>query len=250
MATPPTLWRDLRRFTPARIALGRAGNGLPTEAHLAFQAAHAAARDAVHAELDTTALAADLAAAGLTSVVVNSACPDRRTYLLRPDLGRQLAKGASLMPAPGIAFVVCDGLSATAVQRHSAPLLALVMPELGQAGPVVIAHQGRVALGDPIGAALSAEAVCVLIGERPGLSAPDSLGVYLTWHPGPGRSDAERNCISNIRPEGLAIADAATKLLWLITAMRRLRLTGVNLKDEQPALAAAAQKISTSVAAT
>lgn len=232
---PPTLWRDLRRFTPARVALGRAGNALPTAAHLDFQAAHAAARDAVHAELDTDALAAGLAAAGLASTVVHSACPDRRTYLLRPDLGRRLAQDQALPPCPGIAFVVCDGLSATAAQRHAAPLLAHVMPALGESGPVVIARQGRVALGDAIGAAMAAQAVAVLIGERPGLSSPDSLGVYLTWAPRPGRTDAERNCISNIRPAGLAIPDAAEKLLWLIAAMRRLQLTGVALKDEQPA---------------
>ncbi len=236
MSTPPTLWADLRRFTPARVALGRAGNGLPTAAHLAFQADHAAARDAVHAELDTARLAADLEAAGLPSQVVHSACPDRRTYLLRPDLGRRLAEGEAdkLAPSPGIAFVVADGLSATAAQRHAAPLLAQVLPALGQSGPIVIARQGRVALGDEIGAALGAEAVAVLIGERPGLSTPDSLGVYLTWQPRPGRTDAERNCISNIRPEGLPIAEAAAKLLWLIGAMRQLRLTGVALKDEQP----------------
>ena len=240
MSTPPTHWRDLRRFTPARVALGRVGNGLPTAAHLEFQAAHAAARDAVHAELNVEQLAADLAAAGLSSTTVHSACPDRRTYLLRPDLGRRLAEGeaARLPRTPGIAFVVADGLSATAVQRHAAPLLALVMPALGATGPVVIARQGRVALGDEIGAALGAEAVAVLIGERPGLSTPDSLGLYLTWQPRPGRTDAERNCISNIRPEGLPIPEAAAKLLWLIAAMRRLGLTGVALKDEQPTPAA------------
>lgn len=240
MSTPPTLWRDLRRFTPARVALGRVGNGLPTAAHLEFQAAHAAARDAVHAELNVEQLAADLAAAGLSSTLVHSACPDRRTYLLRPDLGRRLAEGeaARLVPVPGIAFVVADGLSATAVQRHAAPLLAQVMPALGATGPVVIARQGRVALGDEIGTALGADAVAVLIGERPGLSTPDSLGLYLTWQPRPGRTDAERNCISNIRPEGLPIPDAAAKLLWLIAAMQRLGVTGVALKDEQPIPAA------------
>ncbi len=240
MSAPPTLWRDLRRFTPARVALGRVGNGLPTAAHLEFQAAHAAARDAVHAELNVEQLAADLAAAGLSSTTVHSACPDRRTYLLRPDLGRRLAEGeaARLPRTPGIAFVVADGLSATAVQRHAAPLLAQVMPALGATGPVVIARQGRVALGDEIGAALGADAVAVLIGERPGLSTPDSLGLYLTWQPRPGRTDAERNCISNIRPEGLPIPEAAAKLLWLIAAMRRLGLTGVALKDEQPTPAA------------
>jgi ethanolamine ammonia-lyase small subunit len=244
VAEPPALWRDLRRFTPARVALGRVGNGIPTNAHLDFQAAHAAARDAVHAALDVPALLSDLAAAGLAASVVASACPDRRTFLLRPDLGRRLAEPdrARLMgaPAPGtLAFVVCDGLSAVAVQRHAAPLLAAVLPGLAGAGypgtaPLVVATQGRVALGDDIGAALGAEAVAVLIGERPGLSTPDSMGVYLTWKPRVGRTDAERNCISNIRPAGLAPAAAAEKLLWLIGAMRRGQLTGVGLKDEQP----------------
>jgi ethanolamine ammonia-lyase small subunit len=238
MTDAPALWRNLRRYTPARIALGRAGNAQPTAAHLAFQAAHAAARDAVHAELDIPALTAALAAAGLPSQVVRSACPDRHTYLLRPDLGRRLhdADRAILTPAPGrLAFVVCDGLSALAVQRHAAPLLAELARALGPC-PIVIATQGRVALGDEIGAALEAEAVAVLIGERPGLSTPDSLGAYLTWQPRPGRSDAERNCVSNIRPEGLPIPHAAAKLRWLIGEMRRLRLTGIGLKDEQPAL--------------
>jgi ethanolamine ammonia-lyase small subunit len=226
MATPPALWRDLQRFTPARIALGRVGAGLPTDAHLRFQAAHAAARDAVHAELDVAALQAELQAAG---------------YLLRPDLGRSLdiADRGRLAAAPmpgSIAFVVCDGLSAVAAQRHAAALLGQVIGALDQPRCVVIARQGRVALGDEIGGALQAEAVAVLIGERPGLSAPDSLGVYLTWQPQPGRTDAERNCISNIRAEGLPVDQAAAKLLWLIGAMRRLRLTGVGLKDEQPAL--------------
>jgi ethanolamine ammonia-lyase small subunit len=233
------LWRDLKRLTPARVGLGRAGNGLPTAAHLAFQAAHAAARDAVHAELDVPRLQAALP---MPSLVVRSACPDRRTYLRRPDLGRLLAPGTSLDPVPGcIAFVICDGLSATAVQPHAAPVLAAI----GLDGPVVIATQGRVALGDPIGSALQAEAVVVLIGERPGLSSPDSLGIYLTWQPRPGRTDAERNCISNIRPEGLPPVQAALKCRWLIDEMRRLKLSGVALKDAAPD-----QRRSTSVTAT
>lgn len=236
MTDLPAPWRNLRRYTPARIALGRAGNALPTAAHLAFQAAHAAARDAVHAALDTQALAAALAEAGLASQTIRSACPDRRTYLLRPDLGRRLhpEDRPRLTPAPGgIAFVIADGLSALAAQRHAAPLLARVIAAIGPS-PIIIATQARVALGDDIGTALHAEAVAVLIGERPGLSTPDSLGLYLTWNPRPGRTDAERNCISNIRPEGLPIDQAAAKLLWLIREMRRLRLTGVALKDEQP----------------
>ena len=238
--TTPARWIELRRFTPARVALGRAGNGLPTGAHLAFQAAHAAARDAVHAALDIATLRADLAARGIDSVAVRSEAADRGQYLLRPDLGRRLraADRPSLTPRPGaFAFVVCDGLSATAVARHAAAVLARVVPALRAQGiavaPVVVAEQGRVALGDELGEALGAAAVAVLIGERPGLSAADSLGIYLTWQPRRGRTDAERNCISNIRPAGLSPAAAGEKLLWLIGAMRRLRQTGVGLKDEQ-----------------
>jgi ethanolamine ammonia-lyase small subunit len=240
MAGTPARWADLRRFTPARVALGRAGNGLPTTAHLDFQAAHAAARDAVHAALDVDALQAELATAGSASIAVHSAAPDRRTYLLRPDLGRRLrdADRSALPDTPGaMLFVVCDGLSAIAAQRHAPTLLSHLMPALRRTGyavaPVIVAEQGRVALGDDIGEAMRADAVAVLIGERPGLTAADSLGVYLTWQPRRGRTDAERNCISNIRPDGLAPQAAADKLLWLIGAMQRLHLTGVGLKDEQ-----------------
>ncbi|MGE4043478.1 MAG: ethanolamine ammonia-lyase subunit EutC [Acetobacteraceae bacterium] len=234
-------WSDLRSYTPARVALGRAGHGLPTRAHLAFQAAHAAARDAVHADLDVPSLRADLQKVGLDSVTAHSAATDRLTFLLRPDLGRRLsdADRAALPHAPGaMLFVVCDGLSATAVERHAGPLLDRVIAPLqaeGPIAPVVIALQGRVALGDEIGEAMRAEAVAVLIGERPGLTAADSMGVYLTWAPRVGRTDAERNCISNIRPDGMPIPAAADKLLWLIRAMRRLQRTGIELKDEQPA---------------
>jgi ethanolamine ammonia-lyase small subunit len=224
---PPVLWTDLRRFTPARVALGRAGNAVPTSAHLAFQADHAAARDAVYADLDVERLRAEL---GRVAAVMRSEAPDRHSYLLRPDLGRRLHSDTTLAPAPGcIAIVIADGLSATAAQSHAAPLVAALQMD----GPVVIATQARVALGDDIGAMLQAEAVLVLIGERPGLSSPDSLGAYLTWQPRRGRTDAERNCVSNIRPAGLTIPDAAVKLRWLIGEMRRLRLSGVGLKDEQ-----------------
>jgi ethanolamine ammonia-lyase small subunit len=243
----PIRWADLRQFTPARVALGRSGNGLPTAAHLSFQADHAAARDAVHAALDVAALQTVLATAGLASIAVRSAVPDRRTYLLRPDLGRRLrdADRGALPAMPGaMLFVVCDGLSAIAVQRHAPALLAHVVPALRRSGhaiaPIIVAEQGRVALGDDVGEAMGVDAVAVLIGERPGLTAADSLGVYLTWQPRCGRTDAERNCISNIRPGGLALQAAADKLIWLIGAMQRLRLTGVGLKDAQiapPALA-------------
>jgi ethanolamine ammonia-lyase small subunit len=231
----------LRRFTTARVALGRAGNALPTAAHLDFVEAHAMARDAVHATLDVDALAAELAALGLPVTAVRSRAPDRHTYLVRPDLGRTLdaAAAARLTRSdPALALVIADGLSATAVQRHTAPFLAEALPRLARigvaAGPAVIAVQARVALGDAIGARLGAEAVAVLIGERPGLSAPDSLGLYLTWNPRPGRTDAERNCISNIRPAGQPYAAAADTLAWLVGEMRRRRLTGVALKDERP----------------
>lgn len=230
-------WTDLRRFTPARVGLGRAGNGLPTRAHLDFLEAHARARDAVHSALDAPALQSALAPE--PTLLVHSAAPDRPTYLLRPDLGRRLANDAVLPPGPcDMAIVIADGLCATGVQRHAPPLLSRVLPGLRRRGitiaPLVIAQQGRVAIGDPIGAALGARAVAVLIGERPGLTAPDSLGVYLTWNPRPGRTDAERNCISNIRPEGLDYDAAAAKLLWLVGAMFDAGLSGVALKDEQP----------------
>jgi ethanolamine ammonia-lyase small subunit len=222
----PTRWTDLRRYTSARVALGRVGHAVPTAAHLAFQADHAAARDAVHAVLDIPALQAAL---GRPALVVRSEAPDRASYLRRPDLGRRLHPDIRLEPQPGcIAVVIADGLSATAAQRHAADLVAA----LDLAGPLLIATQARVALGDDIGAALQAEAVLMLIGERPGLSSPDSLGAYLTWQPRRGRNDSERNCVSNIRPEGLAIPAAAAKLRWLIGEMRRLRLSGVALKDE------------------
>lgn len=234
----PINWTDLRRFTPARVGLGRAGSGLPTSPHLAFQAAHAAARDAVHAELDVPSLRTAIEAAGFEAVEATSAAPDRRTYLMRPDLGRRLSSGqaARLPPAPGaVVFIVADGLSAVSVQRHAPALLGLVGPALQTcAAPVVVARQARVALGDEIGAAMGASAVVVLIGERPGLSAADSLSAYLTWDPRPGRTDAERNCISNIRPDGFPLEPAARKILWLLDAMRTLRLSGVALKDEEP----------------
>jgi ethanolamine ammonia-lyase small subunit len=238
-------WRSLRELTAARIALGRAGASLPTRAHLDFQLAHARARDAVHRALDVDRTAASLAEAGLRVVQARSAAADRREFLLRPDLGRRLSDASRAELATGsrdadAAFVVADGLSALAVERHAAALLRHVVPELRRDGwalaPVVLAEQGRVAIGDEAGQLLGARLVAVLIGERPGLSAPDSLGVYLTFAPRPGRVDAERNCVSNIRPEGLDYPAAAHKLLWLMREARRRRLTGVALKEEAPAL--------------
>jgi ethanolamine ammonia-lyase small subunit len=238
----PDPWAGLRAMTPARIALGRAGCGLPTQAVLDLALAHARARDAVHAELDVPGVAASIEALGFATIAVESAANDRTTYLARPDLGRRLAaRAAAALPRtpkvrPDLAFVVADGLSATAVQAHAAALLATMQPYLAKAGwtiaPVAMARQARVALGDEIGQGLGARAVAVLIGERPGLSAPDSLGVYLTFDPKPGRLDAERNCISNIRAEGLSYNEAAFRLAWLIGEALRRRLTGVALKDE------------------
>jgi ethanolamine ammonia-lyase small subunit len=217
---------SLRRFTQARVALGRAGNALPTAAHLDFQEAHAAARDAVWSALDADAL-------GLDALVVHSEARDRREYLLRPDLGRRLrAEDRARLPRTGgVVVVVADGLCATGVQTQAAALLrAFDAP-----WPIVVAQQARVALGDDVGEAMGAEAVIVLIGERPGLSAQDSVGLYLTWGPRRGRSDAERNCISNIRPGGLSHVDAAAKLHWLLRGARALGSSGVALKDEMPA---------------
>ena len=238
----PDPWLRLGELTQARIALGRAGSGLPTRALLAFSLAHAQARDAVHAELDTEATEKSLKALGFATLSVHSAAPDRATYLGRPDLGRRLSEDsqrrfADIRPDPfDLALVVADGLSAAAIHAHAADLLAAMKPWIDRGGwrvaPVVIASQARVALGDEVGQALGARAVAVLIGERPGLSSPDSLGVYLTFDPRAGRVDAERNCISNIRAEGLSYDEAAFKLAWLIGEAFRLRLTGVALKDE------------------
>ncbi|PLZ00278.1 ethanolamine ammonia-lyase [Burkholderia sp. WAC0059] len=241
----PNPWQALRRFTPARIALGRAGSGLPTAPLLAFNLAHAQARDAVHRPLDAAALHAALNARGWASLDAHSAAPDRAHYLRRPDLGRQLAdasrerlRGASAGgDAPDLVFVVADGLSALAAARHALPLLETLVPKLAgwRIGPVVVARQARVALGDEIGELLRARCVAVLVGERPGLSSPDSLGVYLTWAPRAGRTDAERNCVSNVRPEGLVYAAAAHRLHYLLGQARRLGLTGVSLKDDSDA---------------
>jgi ethanolamine ammonia-lyase small subunit len=239
-------WADLRRFTAARIALPRSGASLATVPLLEFRLAHARARDAVHAPFDAARLCAELAPLGLPVLTVASAAQDRQQYLMRPDLGRRLADdGAALLAAQAgggrdvgsgydVAFVIADGLSARAVAAHAQPLLADVLPRLAdlRIAPLVVARLGRVALGDAVANALGAEIAVMLIGERPGLSAPDSMGAYLTFAPTPHTTDAERNCISNIRPEGLSYADAALKLVHLIRAMRARRLSGVALKDD------------------
>ena len=235
-------WAELRRFTAARIALPRSGASLATGPLLEFRLAHARARDAVQAELDEARLAASLASLGLPVLAAASAAPDRQSYLLRPDLGRTLADDAAARLAAhagsgyDLAFVIADGLSARAVETHAQPLLALLLPRLAAASwrvaPLVVVRHGRVALGDAVARALNAEIAVVLIGERPGLSAPDSMGAYLTFRPTAETTDAGRNCVSNIRPEGLAYADAAFRLAHLLTAMRARRLSGVALKDD------------------
>jgi ethanolamine ammonia-lyase small subunit len=222
------LW--LRGLTQARVGLGRAGAGLPTAALLEFQLAHARARDAVHAALDAEALAA-----ALGGVVVASAAGDRATYLQRPDLGRRLATGAALVRGDwDLAILVGDGLSATAVAAHAAPVVAALLPLLPgwRIAPPVVACHARVALGDDIALALGARLVLVLIGERPGLSAPDSLGAYLTHAPVRGTPDSLRNCVSNIRPpHGLGHGEAAARIAWLLHEARRRGVTGTALKE-------------------
>jgi len=234
-------WAALTGLTAARIALGRAGASQPTEAVLRFDVAHALARDAVHTPLNLAALAERWQAMqGETAVIVHSRAGDRHSYLQRPDLGRRLDEGSATrlaaLAAGGIdlAIVVADGLSATGVAAHALDLLGELLPRLRglSRAPLVLAGQGRVALGDEIGALLKARLVLVLLGERPGLSSPDSLGAYLTFAPRPGRLDAERNCVSNIRPAGLPLPLAAARLAWLIDAALNRRLTGVRLKDE------------------
>jgi ethanolamine ammonia-lyase small subunit len=237
-------WSALREFTNARIALGRAGNSLPTAPLLAFNLSHAQARDAVHHPLDVDVLQERLHAQKFATLDVHSAAPDREHYLRRPDLGRRLNDASRetlkqrAVSSPEVVFVIADGLSAFAASKQSVPLLRALIPQLAdwKIGPVVIARQARVALGDEIGELLDAKLVVMLIGERPGLSSPDSLGIYLTYAPKVGCSDAQRNCISNVRPEGLNYEAAAHKLHYLLTHARRLGLTGVGLKDDSETL--------------
>jgi len=246
-------WQALRRFTAARIALGRAGVSLPTAPQLAFQLAHAQARDAVHLALDADTLRTQLLQAGIPGAeacqVLDSAAVDRLTYLQRPDLGRRLsdAARAQLSSAVGItqaqedriydlAFVIADGLSSLAIARNAVPFLQAVQQRIAprnwtQAPPTIV-RQGRVAIGDEIGSLLRTRLVVVMIGERPGLSSPDSMGLYLSWMPRVGMTDAERNCISNVRPEGMRYDEAAGKLDYLLAEAHRRGLTGVGLKDE------------------
>jgi ethanolamine ammonia-lyase small subunit len=248
-AEPTTdVWTRLRTFTPARVGLGRTGASLPTQALLDFELAHARARDAVHATFDAEALARNLRESGFDNpMIVASQAQSRMDYLLRPDLGRtldaasrqQLQAQSQQISGPNLVVVIADGLSAIAPARHALPLLnqlrsdAAALPgDHWKNVTVVVANYARVALGEEIGQILRAQAVVVLIGERPGLSSPDSLGIYLTWAPRIGRTDAERNCISNVRPDGLPYREAATRLAWLLSEARRLQLSGVALKDD------------------
>lgn len=248
-------WDSLKRFTDARIALGRAGHSLPTHAHLNFQLAHAQARDAVHLPFDAQGIANEVKAMGLESVSLHSAAPDRYTYLQRPDLGRRLSAAslaqldslAKAAPAADgrvydIAFAIVDGLSALAVHQNATALLGATLARLQtetlhpwSVAPIALVQQGRVAVGDEVGEALKARMVVVMIGERPGLSSPDSMGLYISWAPAVGLNDAQRNCISNVRPAGLPVDAAADKLVYLLQQARTLQLTGIGLKDESGA---------------
>ncbi|AIA75005.1 ethanolamine ammonia-lyase [Halomonas campaniensis] len=241
-------WERLRAFTDARIGLGRAGISLPTHQLLAFQLAHAQAQDAVHCPLECDALADELTTAlslHQTPIHVHSHAVDRAMYLQRPDYGRrlddasreQLQQAAQSGQRFDLAVVIVDGLSALAVQQNSAPFLTALYRALEsdqrewQLAPLTIVEQGRVAIGDEVGALLNADAVLVMIGERPGLSSPDSLGLYMTWEPEVGLKDDRRNCISNVRPAGLKPEEAARRLLLLLTEARQRKLSGVQLKD-------------------
>lgn len=241
-------WERLNAFTDARIGLGRAGVSLPTSKLLAFQLAHAQAQDAVHCPLDVEALSTELAQAldlSEAPLRLHSHAQDRAMYLQRPDYGRRLndetrehlQKATASQQRYDLAIVVVDGLSALAVQQNSAPFLGALYQMLSsdaadwQLAPLTLVEQGRVAIGDEIGALLNADAVLVMIGERPGLSSPDSLGLYMTWAPEPGLKDDRRNCISNVRPAGLQVEEAARRFFLLLKEARQLKLSGVKLKD-------------------
>jgi ethanolamine ammonia-lyase small subunit len=241
----PDPWEFLRQHTPARLAPGRAGHSLPTRALLQFNLDHARARDAVHAVLNAPALCEHLAALVPEPLSLQTQAASRAEYLLRPDRGRRLHSGARQYlethpPAEpsDLVVVLADGLSALAVERHALPLLERLLPPLRERGwrlaPLVVVEQGRVAVADEIGYLLRAETSLILLGERPGLTSPDSLGAYLTFGPRPGLTDERRNCVSNIRIEGLSYEAAAAKLVYLLTEMKHRRLSGVGLKDDLP----------------
>ncbi len=239
-------WENLRRFTAARIALGRSGHSLPTRELLHFQLDHAQARDAVYSELDVAKLTEELSVVTSQILHLHSQVQNRQQYLQRPDWGRRLSTESKQKleiqshAATDLCIVIADGLSATAVNTHAVPVLQQLIPALQERewtlAPICVVEQGRVAIADEIAFLLNAQAVVILIGERPGLSSPDSMGAYLTFQPRPGLTDESRNCISNIRPAGLNYEQAAEKLLYLITQIKARQLSGVNLKDESPLL--------------
>lgn len=256
--SPPVLsLHDLQRLTPARVGLGRAGVSLPTKALLDFTLDHARARDAVHAAFDPAALAAELAALGLRVHQVQSQARGRHDYLVRPDHGRRLDPqarerlAASVGQGNELALVIGDGLSPAAVRARAASVVANLLPRLAASGiavgPAVVASGARVALGDEVGALVGARMVVMLIGERPGLSSPASLGAYLTYAPRPGVTDAERNCVSNIHAAGLSDDEAAVKIAWLIREGLARGLTGVALKDDSMLAGASAARPLTAV---
>lgn len=235
-------WQTLRQFTDARIALGRTGNSVLTNDYLEFRLAHARARDAIQMPFESRKVAEELQHLGLHTLEVESRAVDRATFIRRPDLGRRLSDESrarlKAMHYPGcdVLVVIADGLSSKAVHRQAVPLVSRLLPYLKAlgltVGPVVLAHESRVALADEIAEIMNAGLVAQLIGERPGLSSPDSLSVYMTYKPYVGRMESERNCISNIRPEGLVYDAAAFKLTWLIDAAFSRRKSGTALKDE------------------
>jgi ethanolamine ammonia-lyase small subunit len=231
----------LRDFTMARVGLGRAGEALPTRELLDLRASRAAAGDAVHEALDVTSVIQHCVSRGWEWAAVHSRARDRAEYLRRPDWGRVVDEGSrgALGPGPYDAtIIIADGLSARAVHRHAVVVLEGLIPKLREAAwsiaPLTIVEQARVAIGDDIAMLQQARLSVMLIGERPGLSAPDSLGAYLTWSPEHGKTDAERNCISNIRPEGLAYEVAVHQLFALMTASRQRQISGVRLKMTTP----------------
>lgn len=234
------IWESLREFTKARIGLDRTGISVNTQSLLQFRMAHAMAKDAVHAALDVELLKVEMQSLNLEFLAVHSAATDRRTYLQRPDLGRKLddlsralLTEMNVQPSDFV-IIIADGLSALAVQQHAFKFIKIFLQKLDKAllpGPIVIAEQSRVALGDEIGSLMITQLVIMLIGERPGLSSPDSMGIYLTYAPQPGLTDESRNCISNIHGEGLSYELAADKLVFLMTESLRIKLSGVELKE-------------------
>lgn len=234
-------WVHLRALTPARIALGRVGGSLPTKELLAFSLAHAAAKDAVWSVLDGAGIERALSPLGLPVLALRSLAPDRLSYLARPDLGRLLSEESkAILPGKGgcdVCILLGDGLSATAAERHGPPFVSALVGRLRESGllvgPICVVSQARVALEDEVGALLDAKVAVIALGERPGLGSQDSLGAYLVHGPRRGRSDAERNCVSNIRTDGLPPQAAAELVAWLISESLRRGISGVELKDDR-----------------